>query len=243
MGYKYDPDLEFISKLNSSDLNELVYTLTCDESGDSRFSETLTSSEEYKRYYPEHNKYWEKIVAEIQTFGGNTLANIFRAGEGVLYKEILSDACDKLKVNYNKTSSVEKIEENLLMKICEDSLEKMSPDEIKELAKALGLENTQFITKQTILASFQMIFKAGGFKSYELTLVITNMIVKALLGRGLSLALNAGMVKALSVFTGPIGWTITGIWTTVDIAGPAYRVTIPIVIHIAALRKKYFKDS
>ena len=31
---------------------------------------------------------------------------------------------------------------------------------------------------------------------------------------------------------------LTGLWTAIDIAGPAYRVTIPCVIQIAFLRAK-----
>ena len=57
-----------------------------------------------------------------------------------------------------------------------------------------------------------------------------------ILGRGLSLAANATFVKALSVFAGPIGIAVTALWTIMDIAGPAYRVTIPCVILIAAFR-------
>ena len=48
------------------------------------------------------------------------------------------DVCDKLKVNYNKSSSVEKIEGNLLMKILTDAIENMTPEEIKELAAVCG---------------------------------------------------------------------------------------------------------
>jgi len=48
----------------------------------------------------------------------------------------------------------------------------------------------------------------------------------------------------MAVLTGPIGWVITGLWTAIDIAGPAYRVTIPTVIQIAVLRQQYlYKDE
>lgn len=36
---------------------------------------------------------------------------------------------------------------------------------------------------------------------------------------------------------GPIGWAITGLWLAVDIAGPAFRKTVPAVIHVAMLRQ------
>lgn len=184
-------------------------------------------------------KYWKDIVEELQRFGGNSLANMLRFGEGVLYKEILIDVCDKLKVNYNKNSNVEIIEKNLLMKILEDAIEKMSDEERKELAKSIGLKNTQNFSAQAMTAIFQAIFRKGGFKSYQLTLIIVNAILKALIGRGLSIAGNTALTRIMSILTGPIGWSITGLWTAYDVAGPAYRVTIPAVIEIAALRQKY----
>ena len=45
-------------------------------------------------------------------------------GEGTIYREILHDVCDRLKVNYNKGSSIQGIEMNLLQKALEDSFEK-----------------------------------------------------------------------------------------------------------------------
>jgi uncharacterized protein YaaW (UPF0174 family) len=239
MAYRYDRDLEFLQYLESSDLNQLVDILVYDKDGEKRYTEELSESERYKLYYPDHAKYWEDIVEELQRFGGNSFVNIIRGGKGVLYKEILIDVCDKLKVNYNKNSNVERIETNLLMKILEDALEQMSDQERKELAKSIGLKNTQSFSAQTMTGIFQAIFRAGGFKSYQLTLIIVNAILKAIIGRGLSLAANATLTRTMAILTGPIGLVITGLWTAIDIAGPAYRVTIPAVIEISALRQKY----
>ncbi|OOR99600.1 hypothetical protein B0187_04620 [Haemophilus paracuniculus] len=238
MAYRPDPDLHFLSQCSDEDLNDLVYCLTHDKDGSARLTEELTMSDAYKRYSPAHSMYWQEIAAEVQCFGANTFATILRGGKGVLYKEVLCDVCDKMKVNYNKNSNVERIETALLSKILEDALEKMSPDEIRELATSLGLKNTQNITAQLLLGSFTTIFKMGGFKSYQLTLMVVNAIAQVLFKRDLSLAGNATLTRSVSILTGPIGWAITGIWTAVDIAGAAYRVTIPAVIQIAALRQK-----
>ena len=239
MAYRHDSDLEFLEEINSSDLDDLVYILTHDKDGEKRYSENLTTTEDYETYHPNHKKYWKLIAEEVQCFGGNTFANALRFGEGVKYKEILIDVCDKLKVNYNKNASVENIETKLLMKILEDALEKMSPEEIKELADSIGIKNTQSFTAEAMSGIFQAIFRAGGFKSYQLTLIIVNTVLKALIGRGLSLAANATLTRTMAILTGPIGWVITGLWTAIDIAGPAYRVTIPSVIQIAAIRQKH----
>ena len=239
MAYRYDKDLEFLKNLESKELEQLVEILIYDKDWEKRYTEELSESDGYRKYYPEHSKYWQDIIEELQRFGGNSIANMLRFGEGVLYKEILTDVCDKLKVNYNKNSNVERIETNLLMKILEDALEKMSDEERKELAKSMGLKNTQDFSAQAMTGIFQAIFRAGGFKSYQLTLIIVNAILKAILGRGLSLGANAALTRTMAILTGPIGWVITGLWTAIDIAGPAYRVTIPAVIEVAALRQKY----
>lgn len=238
MAYRYDTDLEFLSKCKSEDLNELVFCLTHDKDGGPRLTEELTTNALYKRHHPDHHQYWELIAAEVQCFGANSFATIFRGGKGVPYKEVLTDVCDKMKVNYNKESSVETIEQHLLMKILKDSLEKMSASEIRELAESLGVKNTNSITAEALIGSFQAIFRMGGFKSYQLTLVVVNAVMKALVGRGLALAGNAALTRVAAVMTGPIGWVITGLWTAIDLAGAAYRVTIPAVIQIAFLRQK-----
>ncbi|MDR3430901.1 MAG: DUF3944 domain-containing protein [Rouxiella aceris] len=238
MAYRYDDDLQFLKDCTDEQLEDLVYLLTHDKDGETRWTEELTTNERYKSFNPKHSKYWEDIAAEIQCFGGNTFATIFRGGKGVLYKEVLCDVCDKIKVNYNKDSKTETIENNLLMKILTDALESMSPEQIRELGGEFGVKNTSGLTSQALTGAFQAIFKAGGFKSYQLTAMIVNQVMKALIGRGLSFAANGTLMRTMSVLAGPVGWAITGIWTAVDIGSTAYRVTIPAVIQIAYLRSQ-----
>ena len=239
MAYRHDSDLEFLGEIKSGELNDLVFILTHDKDGEIRFTEELTNSDAYKKHHPNHHEYWQLIAAEIQCFGGNTFATMFRGGKGIPYREVLTDACDKMKVNYNKTSSIETIESNMLMKILSDAIERMTPEELKELAIATGVKNTSGITPEAMTGLFQAIFRAGGFKSYQLTLIVVNAVLKAIIGRGLTLAGNAALTRAIAVLTGPVGWVVTGLWTAIDIAGTAYRVTIPAVIQIAALRQQH----
>ncbi|ATD65815.1 DUF3944 domain-containing protein [Neisseria weixii] len=236
MAYRYDPDLEFLGSCSSEELNDLVYSLTHDKDGSTRYTESLTANEKYKRYYPDHQKYWKEIAEEIQLFGGNTFANIFRGGRGVEYKEILCDVCNKMKVNYNKYAPTKEIEQNLLMKILKDALDKISPEELTNLGRELGLDSVSLVNPSQLSGILIAIFKAGGFKSYQLTLIVVNAVLKTLIGRGLTFAGNAALTRTAALLTGPIGWIITGLWTAVDIAGAAYRVTIPAVIQVAYLR-------
>ncbi|OOR98974.1 hypothetical protein B0187_06865 [Haemophilus paracuniculus] len=277
MAYRPDPDLAFLENCSSEELDNLVYILTYDpKDNKQRYTEHLSDSPLYQRYYPDHQKYWQDIAGELQCFGGNTFSNLARSitssynengsGSAILhtmspfarvlvrtaakisnvtnpstyvgvpYKEILCEVCKQLKVNFNENSDVKLIEQNLLMKILEDSLGQLNEEDRKELAEELGLDNTNNIKTQALLGVFQAIFKKGGFKSYILINRLVNLILKKLIGRGLPAAGNRLLMKFLKVLSGPIGWTLNVAWTAYDISGPAYRVTIPAVIQVAYLR-------
>jgi UPF0174 protein HP_1588 len=87
------------------------------------------------------------------------------------------------------------------MNILEDSIDKLSPDELQILARDLGMKNFSGITPQTLTGIFQTVFQLGGFKSYQYTLIIANYIMKAILGRGLSLAGNTALTRTMSVLS------------------------------------------
>uniref|UniRef100_Q0I3C8 Uncharacterized protein n=1 Tax=Histophilus somni (strain 129Pt) TaxID=205914 RepID=Q0I3C8_HISS1 len=240
MTYLYnDSDLEFLSKCSDSDLEDLVYCLTHNIDGTVRTTRELTNSDNYQEYFPQHSKYWEEIAAEIHDLGTNTFAKIFMAGVGVSYKRVLLDICDKMKVNYNSHSPIERIEHNLLSKILEDALEKMDPNEIKELATTLGLENMHSMTRHALLGALQAIFRMGGFKPYQLTVTLGDTILKALIGRGLLLAENnVALPRTMFILTGAIDWVITRLWADMDSNESEYKTTIAIVIQIIVLRQK-----
>ncbi len=174
--------MAFLKRLSSNDLKDLFDALVYDEDGALRMNEELTNSTEYKRCGSDYAKYPRRIAEELQHYGGNTFINFFR-DEGVLYKEILCDACDHLKVNYHEESPTSLIEKNMLAKLLKDSLEKMSGREIKELGHELGMTNIDKVigeNKQVLIASVLTLFKAGGSHSYALAVSVADAMVKKL---------------------------------------------------------------
>ncbi|WQV02447.1 DUF3944 domain-containing protein [Helicobacter pylori] len=241
MAYRYDSDLEFLKQLSSNDLKDLFDALVYDEDGETRNTEELTVSTEYKRYGRDYAKYPMRIAEELQCYGGNSLMNFFR-NEGVLYKEILCDVCDHLKVSYNEKSATSLIENNMLSKLLKNSLEQMNESEIKELLHELGTPNIDKMigeNKQVLIASVLTLFKASGSYSYLLAIAVADAMVKKTLGHGLSSVVGkVALKKTLSILAGPIGWVITGALVGINIAGPAYRVTVPACVLVATLRLK-----
>lgn len=173
---------------------------------------------------------------------GAIVLRIFFRDEGVLYKEILCDACDHLKINYNEKSEISLIEQNMLSKLLKDSLERMDGREIKELCDELGMTNIDKVigeNKQVPIASILTLFKAGGSHSYALAMAVADAMVRQTLGHGLSsVAGKVALKKTLGILAGSIGWVITGALVSVNLAGPAYRVTVPACVLVATLRKK-----
>ena len=233
-----DHDLDFLRNCTKEELEPIVGAiLDKDEHGNinkrGRLTSDLDMSDTFKQYFPDHTKYVDDIIAEVQQFGSNTFATAFR-GYGVTYHEVLCDVCDKLDVNYPKTARAEKIEHCLIEKVLDDAWEKMSQNDRDALLKELG--EGRIKAGGSIGAAMIAAFRLGGFNSYKITLIVVNAIAKAILGRGITLAGNAALCRVLGVLAGPIGWAITGAWTALDIASAAYRVTIPACVYIAALR-------
>lgn len=232
-----DDDLKFLAKCHNDDLKVLTDYLTTDKDGKERITEGLTSTEAYKICYPDKlNDIWDDVAHELQLFGGNTLLNIFR-GHGVPYREILIDVCKKMKVNFNKDAKIELIEDSLLRKCLEDSIENMSAEDLQQLVLSMNIKTANY-SKETMVAALQVAIRMGGFTSYKIAVVVANAVCKALLGRGLTVVANAALTRYMAIFAGPIGWLLLSIWTAIDIAGPAYRVTIPCCIQIAYMRRR-----
>ena len=227
-------DLEFIydSKLNNEMFVAFVEIIL--EKGS--LTETLSSSDDFKRYGKNYALYKDRILKEYMDFGSNTFLS------QKTYKTILCDVAKKLKVNFNKNQSVELIESRLLEKVLEETFEKMKPEEKEELLKGLATDAKGNYGKiecgREITSALMLAFQLGGFASYKLTVIIANTVAKMILGKGLTFAANAALTKAMSVITGPLGMILVALWTIYDIAGPAYRVTIPCTIMIACMRRE-----
>lgn len=175
MTYRTDKDLEFMKHCKSEDLEILVAILTKDNDGKKRLTEELTMNDRYIKYNPDHCQYWDVISGELQCFGANTFLTILRGGKGILYQNMLTEVCDKMKVDYNSDSSVEIIEMNLLIKILIDSMENMTPEQLQEIVKNLNLETTN-LSKQAVVAALQASVRFSGFAAYQVAVIVANAI-------------------------------------------------------------------
>ncbi|HBT4722448.1 DUF3944 domain-containing protein [Klebsiella oxytoca] len=236
--YRNDPDLNLLGQCSNEELQLLVSILTTDpRDGDTRWTENLTGPPEFRLLAPDHCRYWQLIAAELQRYGANTLASLIRLGQGVAYREILVDVCDKLDVNYNQKSTTETIELALLMKVLEKSLDQMTPEELAAFSRNMHLDLTT-PTPQLILIAVQAAIRTSSLAALELATILSASVITSLGG----IATWGTVVvasRALSVLAGPLAIALSSAWMISDIAGPAYRVTIPACIIVSWLRQQH----
>jgi len=182
-----------------------------------------------------------KIADYLRKQGSNDIATMFRGGTGVQYPEVVIDVGKKLKAKVSDTKSVEKNEEAILFKVFEDALDQMSDSEKRMLFQSMGIREHDYPTGAAAAIVTQLVTRFGGFAVYKSALVVANMVARALLGQGLSFATNAALTRTIGAFLGPIGWIASGLWLAIDLAGPAYRKTVPAIIHVATLRQTLMK--
>lgn len=264
MAYRQDCDLEFLKNVKSEDLEPLVYFLTHDPTDNQlRLSETLTKSEEYKAHYPEHSKYWQQIVAELQCYGGHTVVNFLRGNKGVEYREILMDVCSNLKVKYSKKAPINKIEAELLAKMLGIALEKMTQEEQKVfLRKASILTDLthNFSSADSLLSTISSSVKpilsinicqaftsqinsiVTGIKGNPEASYMTNLMSSAVAGAKIGAVGTVGIgVVSMTPLLLPAFLSSLAVapFSVFFLANPAYRVTIPACLYIAQLRKQF----
>ena len=230
-------NLKVLRKMKNDELKVLIQILL--DKG--RVTEDLSSSELFRTCHESGNyaPCIDLVDEEIRRFGGNTIVNLFRGG-GPEYKEIACDVCEKLDVEVNQSKRMREIDTALLKKVLTKMWEEMEDKDRRELLESLNIKiTTDSNFKAEGLAALLTAFRAGGFASYQLTMIVVNAVAKMILGRGLALATNATINKVLGIATGPIGIALTTMWVVADITGPAYRVTIPVVIYLAAMRQAY----
>lgn len=232
---------QLLERASNEDLEPLVeYILKAST------TEVLSIKDVYNSHQPNHKRYTDEIFEEIRLFGGNSFANLFRSS-GPSYIELVRDVADKFKVKNTGSMELTELEEALVQSILRQALQKSSGDDrraLEEILQEAGLDRTKMTALLQGSALNGLVVPAvARLILYRTSTVIVNSMAQQLLGHGLRTAVIGGGTfaggRVVAALAGPVGWVIAGVWTAVDLAGPAFRVTIPCVLHIAMLRLKY----
>ncbi|MBD5271689.1 MAG: DUF3944 domain-containing protein [Bacteroides sp.] len=242
-----DVNLSFLQFCPNEDLRDLCDILTHNQHGEIRINEQLTNTHSYRIHYPDNmNGMWEEVAMELQRFGGNTFANLFRGGMGADYLTILKEVCRKYNVAFGEGDSVSNLEMGLLTKVCVQIISNMNDNELRELSEMLGMDSDPIAPEDLITSVINTLDnRENEIFGYLLSYWGGNL-TRILNKRGVIFSAKAILGRSFGFLMGSMGRTLIGGCLMADLAGPAYRVTIPAVIQIAVMRFKYhasFKES
>jgi uncharacterized protein YaaW (UPF0174 family) len=235
-----DFDLQFLENCENEDLRILCDILMYDNNGEIRISESLSNSDSYISYYPNNMKgMWKDIASELQCYGGNTVLNICRCGQGPKYESIVYDVCKKMKVKgISKHDTAEDMEQKLLITLSSKAISEMTEEQVRSIMEECGIIGYAYSRAGLVAAllALQVINK-------RLFIIVIHsvmrMLSEILLTRGIVIIGMGTLSRGLGVLLGPICWIMLTGWTVWDLMGPAYRVTVPAVVQIACMRVKF----
>lgn len=140
--------------------------------------------------------------------------------------------------NIDEHDTAEDMEKALLDKVTDKMLDELTYEQRKQVMKDLNIKRRTY-NKQAVMAAL-LLTRRINLRLYNYVMsYILRMVTQLLIGRGVLTAGFGLLSRGLGIMMGPVGWIVLSGWTAWDIAGPAYRVTVPAVIQVAFLRMKY----
>jgi len=183
----------------------------------------------------------EKLGDEIRLDGSNSIASLFR-GKGVDYLEMVRNVADTMDVPYTEEQDEESIERDILGKTIQQYLENASKVERKEIEKILESAGKGYnnISKDNLLISLSggalaLLIGQIGAKAVS---KIVQRIVTRLIGLQVGKETGKRAMQAIGFAIPLLNATMIA-WTAIEMAGPAYRKTVPSVIEIAMIRLEF----
>lgn len=197
----------------------------------------------------------QKIVNELNYHGNNKIKYLYKSTVGDndwKYISLLTSVCADLKIELDTENELEvkNLEEKIVMRVLQNTIEKLSDEEKAKLEEKLKNIDDPRINKELLASSGALAtilgLNATGFGVY---LAASSALGALTNGLGISLAFSTytTMSTALSAILGPVGIGVAalGVLGSLSIAEP--KKTIPAIIYIAMLRQqlelKEFSES
>ena len=184
-----------------------------------------------------------QLEHEIRYLGSADMAYLARklAGmpPGVAFREIIEDVARFLDVDLPGAFSDEALLRAVVEGYVAAEVERMSPVEQRAMLEDLGVGSEQamaFLSRSAGVFAVPALLQAFGH------LVVDGLIKRVvfgaigrIIGRRLSqelFAIVAARFPWWMRWIGPAAWSLSIGWTLIDVQGPAYRKTAPIVLYL-----------
>ncbi|BAY96492.1 hypothetical protein NIES37_04250 [Tolypothrix tenuis PCC 7101] len=158
------------------------------------------------------------------------------------YQKIVRRAAKKLKIKCEKYEPASEMEVKIAQKVMATMLEKMTPEQKREMEQQLRETASQFDKGTELLGSTSIFLaltgaKLSGFGIYLLASTTLGTLT-GVIGVTLPFVVYTTMSSAIAVIIGPVGWIGAGLFTIWQLTEPSYKRVIPAILFICALRAR-----
>ena len=193
----------------------------------------------------------QQLEKEIRYLGSSDIAYLVRqwtsSNPGVSFQEIIRDVAKTLKVRPPQIGTEREMLESVVEQYATKQFASLPDDEKQKMLESLGVDKQRaasFIKKSAGVFALPMLIEAFG--SLVVNGLIKNIIfglIGKIIGHQLAMRLFnfiMGRFPWWVAWIGPVAWTVSLGWTALDIQGPAYRKTIPVVLYLGlcSMREK-----
>lgn len=197
----------------------------------------------------------QHLEREIRYLGSSDMAYLTRfvTGQepGAPFREIMRDVAKTLKIGIDRLGTDRDVLEQIAQDYATMQFAHLSPEEQQKLLEDLGVERDRaasFIKKSAGVFAIPALIQAFG------TLVVNGLIktvifgaIGKIIGQQLAMRLFNMLIARFPWWVswiGPVTWSLSIGWAALNIQGPAYRKTIPIVLYLGlcSLREREKED-
>lgn len=229
-----DPDLQVLHFADDQALGYLVRHLTHSESGQVRGTQSLLLEPRFKNVGTEYSKAWDLVGAELQHYGGDSIANLIRR-QGVTYREILTDVCKSLWLHVDATKSTVQIENDLLGSLHQFlwMATMQMTGEMPTQPVEVPIQFSEDV-EQRVRDDLSIALRMGTWMPSYISALRIRLSLDVLKGLSLSTIVAGGVATLLAeVVAGN---------SLLDASGPSFEVTTPAIFFIAYLRRNLDQD-
>jgi len=177
----------------------------------------------------------DELEAELSSAGGHTIANLFRGGEGVSYREVVGDVAEELKVALPPQWEVQSAEALIVQAVLSKWIGGLTADQRQDLVARLENIAAEHGNPIGVAGGALLVLTTAQLSGFGVYLAASTVVggLTGLLGLTLPFAFYAGMSKVVSILIGPVGWGALAVgW----LGAPSMKKLLPSVVMVAAAR-------
>ncbi|BAY12332.1 YaaW family protein [Calothrix sp. NIES-2098] len=204
------------------------------------FEERKALADILKASQPTANSIVDRLCEKSQDTVSYVFNEIF--DDHPSYQKIVRRAAKKLKIKCEKYEPASEMEVKIAQKVMVTMLEKMTPEQKREMEQQLRKTASQFDKGTELLGSTSIFLaltsaKLSGFSIYLLASTTLGTLT-GVIGVTLPFVVYTTMSSAIAIIIGPVGWIGAGLFSIWQLTEPSYKRVIPAILFICALRAR-----